>query len=151
MKRVFSAGAALLLIACGGTPISFIAAAPQPALTSYDCALRKINELQYTVTNTNREAGFIQADHQASGLATKLFTGSEHHDQLTVSVFGDSASGGRKMRVTAARTNQKTGVFGTSSTQAESPSEEAKTAANEILRSCGTGPVSVQGVSAAGG
>ena len=143
MKRVFLAAAVLVLVACGGTPVSFIALAPQPAQTSYDCALRKVNELQYTVTNTNREAGFIQADHQASGLATKLFTGSEYHDQLTISVFGDSASGGRKMRVTAARTKIQANLFG-NQTGAESPSEPAKAAANEILRVCGTGPVSVQ-------
>ena len=130
-------------------PVSFTAAAPQPALTSYDCALRKINELQYTVTNTNREAGFIQADRQTSGLGTKLWTGSEYHDQLTVSVFGDSASGGRKMRVTAGGSNQRTGAFGMTSNQTKSPSEEAKAAANEILRTCGTGPVSVQGPGAA--
>ena len=55
----------VITAACGGKPVSFIALAPQPAQTSYDCALRKVNELQYTVTNENREAGFIQADHHA--------------------------------------------------------------------------------------
>ena len=94
---------ALILAGCATAPVSYLVAAPQPSDAAYACALRKVNELGYTVTNSNKEAGFISADKQTSGLGTKIWSGAEYHDQLTVSVYGDSASGGRKIRATAGR------------------------------------------------
>ncbi|GLC24715.1 hypothetical protein rosag_12280 [Roseisolibacter agri] len=103
-----------------------------------------MNELGYTLTNTSKEAGFITATKQTSGMGTKLLTGSEYHDQLTISIFGDSASG-RKIRATAGRTDRKSNLFGTSS-QAMKPSEAGKADANALLQSCADGSMPTQGL-----
>src|SRR4029079_8412025 len=100
-------------------------------------ALRRINELGYNITNVNKEARFITADKQTTGKAFKLWTGAEFHDQLTVSIFGDSASGGRKMRVTAASVSRQSNLFGTS-TEGKPPSDEGKRNANDLLIACGS-------------
>ena len=131
----------ITVVACGGTPISFASVTPQPAADAYACALSKVNELGYTVTNTNKEAGFITADKQKTGALAKALLGSEDHDQLTISVFNDGTTGKRKVRVTAAATSAQSNLFGTK-TSAKSPSEEAVADANTLLTACSEGPIS---------
>ena len=134
---------AVVLSGCATAPISFLSSTPRPLDDAYSCALRKVNELGYTVSNTNKDAGFITGTKQTSGLGTKLLTGSEYHDQLTVSIFDDSAAGGRRIRVTAGRVDQKSNLFGTS-THAIQPSTAGIGDANTVLTACGSGPVTQQ-------
>lgn len=143
MRRTVAFVAALLLAGCKTTPVSYFAITPQPIGDAYSCALRKVNELGYTVTNTNREAGFITADKQTTGTMTKLFTGSEYHDVITVSVFDDPATGGRKIRVTAASSNEQSSLLGTSKNNI-APSDKGQTDANALLTACGQGPITKQ-------
>lgn len=129
-------GFALLAAACVTAPVSFSSPTPRPAEDAYACALRKVNELGYTVTNTSRESGFISGTKQTSGLGTQLLTGSQYHDQLTVSVFsaGDTS---RTIRVTAGRLDANTNALATRTT-AVAPTEKGKTDAKAVLESCGT-------------
>ncbi|HEY4302835.1 MAG TPA: hypothetical protein VGM82_00095 [Gemmatimonadaceae bacterium] len=145
MRRriLLTASASLLTAACGGKPISYLVTTPQPSETVYGCALRKMNELGYTITNTSREAAFVAGTKQTSGTARKIFTGDEYHDQLTVSVFDDTKTGQRTMRATTGRVNQKSNLFGTSSSSID-PSDTGKQDANDLLLACGEGAVSKQ-------
>jgi hypothetical protein len=130
-------------IGCGGTPVSYFSLTPQPSADAYTCAIRKVNELGYTVTNTNKDAGFITADKQMTGAMHKVLLGSEEHDQLTVSIFDDPATQQRKLRVTAAATTASSNLFGTK-TSAKSPSDAAMADANALLSACAEGPITKQ-------
>jgi hypothetical protein len=131
------------LAACSSAPISYFALTPQPSDGAYACGLRKVNELGYTVTNTNKEAGFITGDKQTSGALAKAFLGTELHDQITVSVFDDAASNSRKIRVTTGQTEERTNLFG-SSKGAKAPSTQGVADANSILTACSEGAITKQ-------
>jgi hypothetical protein len=145
MRTIASTLAFLALVGCsGGHPISYFALTPQPSPDAYACALRKVNELGYTITNTSKDAGFLTADKQTTGTMHKILTNSEVHDQLTVSVFDDAATQQRKVRVTAGTTEAKTGLLGGTSTSAQSPSDSGIADANSVLSACATGPITKQ-------
>lgn len=143
MRRTALTLLLLLAAACGGKPISYFSLTPHPSADAYSCAIQKVNELGYTVTNTSREGGFITADKQTTGAMRKALTGQEYHDQLTVSVFEDTPTQKRKIRVTAAATFSKTTLFNTS-TSSKNPSDEAMADANTILTACAEGPITRQ-------
>lgn len=146
MTRHILFGVVLLGAVAGcnsGKPISYFSLTPRPSGDAYTCAVQKVNELGYTVTNTNREAGFITADKQTTGAMRKALTGQEFHDQLTVSVSEDAPSQKRKLRVTAAATTARTTLFNTS-TSSKSPSDEAVADANAILAACAEGTITRQ-------
>ncbi len=132
-----------MMLGCSTKPISYLTTTPRPAEDAYACALRMVNQLGYTVTNTSAAAGFIAGTKQTSGLGTRILTGSEYHDQLTVSVFGDE-DGGRRIRVTAGRIDQNSNLFGTS-TKSMKPSDSGKNDATTLLGECGSGAVTEQG------
>ncbi len=145
MGRVLTLVAiALAVSSCRTAPISYLSLTPRPLDDAYACSLRKVNELGYTVSNTSKEAGFITGTKQTSGLGTKLLTGSEYHDQLTVSIFDAPNAGGRTIRVTAGRADRRSNLFGTS-TQAVKPSKAGTSDANALLAACGQGAVTQQG------
>jgi hypothetical protein len=97
-----------------------------------------VNELGYTVTNTDRGGGFITADKQRRG-ALLVLTGREDQDRLTVSIFDDSTSQRRKVRVTAVTISTSAGTSG-SRTVTKAPSDVAISDANALLSSCSEGP-----------
>lgn len=132
-----------LLGACSTAPLSYVSATPRPLEDAYACSLRKLNELGYTVSNTNREAGFISGTKQTSGLGTQILTGSQYHDQLTVSIF-DSENGGRQIRATAGRVDRNTSILGTSTTGV-APTPAGIADADALLKACGDGTVTKQG------
>ena len=129
--------------ACATAPISYTSATPRPLDDAYTCALRKINELGYTVSNASKDAGFIAGTKQTSGLGTQILTGSQYHDQLTISIF-ESGDGARTIRATAGRVDQKTSLFGTSATGV-APTDKGTGDANAVLTACGNGAVTKQG------
>lgn len=137
--------ASMAVISIGGcassAPISFMAATPDAGPSAYTCALRKLNEIGYTITNTNKEAGFITADKQTTGAFAEALLGKKYHDQLTVSSF-DAGDGTGKLRVTAAQTEENAGfMFGKASSSGVAPSAKGKADANTILLSCAQGPI----------
>jgi VCBS repeat-containing protein len=129
----------LALVGCAKGPVSYTAPTPEPAETAYVCALRKVNELGYTVTNTSKEGAFIQADKQTSNTFGRLMTGNNFHDRLTISVF-DAGNNTRTVRVTAGGYNERSNLLGTSTNSTES-SDTAKADSNTILLACAKGPV----------
>jgi hypothetical protein len=128
--------------------MSYFASSPTPQDGLYTCALRKVNELGYTVTNTNKDAGFITAEHQTSSGLGEALSGRKYHDVLTVSIFDEATGGTRRLRVTAAQTQQTAQLFGRASETGIAPSDKAKADANALLAACAPGSTITQQASA---
>lgn len=130
--------------ACISTaPISFNSPTPDTGDVAYGCALRKVNELGYTVTNTSRDGKFVTGIKQTSGAVQQFMLGTKYKDQLTVSIF-DADSTTRKVRVTAASVQERSTLLGSSS-DGKAPSDAAKADANEVLRACSKGVIAQEG------
>jgi hypothetical protein len=134
---------AVVVSACSTAPISFLSMTPSPADAAFSCALRQINTMNYTVTNTNKEAGFIAAEKQTSGLGTALLTGRKYGSSLTVSVF-EGADGQRNLRVTAGQSTEKAALFGAASKSTGKPSAQGIADAKALLSACGQGEIRQQ-------
>lgn len=138
VKALALVSSVLLLGACSSAPVSFSSTTPQPLEAAYGCALRKVNQLGYTVTNTNKDGGFINAEKQTSSGLGEFLTSKKNHDVLTVAIF-DDGKGGRTMRVTAGGSEQKSGLFASASKGDKAPSDGGKADANAILYTCAQG------------
>lgn len=129
-----------MIVACSSAPISYSSTTPKPLDATYGCALSKINQLGYTIANTNKDAGFIQASRQTSSGIGEVISGAKTFDYLTVAVF-DAAGGAKTLRVTASSGQQKANTFfGKASETGGAPSKNAKSHAAALLASC-AGPV----------
>ena len=143
MRRMFLPFLAVPLAGClhmSGVPISFTAPTPQTSADAYSCALRKVNELGYTITNANKEAGFITADKVTSSVAERLITSSDVYDRLTVSIFDAPDGKGRTIRATSAKTQVSTEA-GNIPPRPINPSNQGMADAQGLLLACGSGPV----------
>jgi hypothetical protein len=136
----------VVALGCSSPPVSYLVSTKATPETAFACALREVNELGYTVTNTNKEAGFIAATKETTPGFNRFLGNAETHDQLTISIYGDSASG-RHIRATAGSVKKTTALLG-QSTNGQSPSKEGVFAATEVLRTCGEGIVIKQTASA---
>jgi hypothetical protein len=144
MRTLARIGLLVALSACSTSPKSYSVTTPQPADAAYSCAIRQINQLGYTLANSNAAGGMIIAEKQSSGLGSKIFLGRTNRDQLTVSIFDGATPGTRQIRVTAAETSERTNLLGTAHEGASKPSDAAIADANALLLACGSGPVSKQ-------
>lgn len=141
----------LLAAACSSAPISYMSTTPAPESSAYECALRQINEMGYTVTNADKGAGLIAAEHQTSSGVGEFMSGKKYRDVLTVSIFdaADSTKG-RRLRVTAAQTTEAAlTLFGNASKSQTAPSKSGKADAAALLHACAPG-AAVQEVSGVG-
>ena len=142
MRRTSPVVLFVALTGCTSGPASYVALTPRPSGEAYSCAFRLANELQYTVTSADKEGGFVTAEKQRRSTLLTL-TGRDEHDRLTVSVYDDSTSGRRKLRVTAATIHTDHDTHGTSITE-KAPSDDVLRDANAIVTQCGEGPVMEQ-------
>lgn len=124
-----------LLAGCTNGPISYAGLSPDTGDALYSCALRQVNQLGYTVVNTDREAGFITGEKRTSGMGTAILTGQNYSSQVTISVF-DAENGRRTMRVTAGQTSESALGFGAASRTVIAPSDTGKADAMTILTAC---------------
>lgn len=128
-------GVVVVLGGCVTAPVSFTGLSPDSQDAMFSCALRRVNELGYTVTNTDRDAALITGTKQTSGFGTALLTGSNYHEQLTVSVY-EGADGRRTMRVTAAQVQEDAEGLGRGSRSSSAPGDIGKADAMAVLTSC---------------
>lgn len=140
-----SALLAVALAGCATAPLSYVSTTPQPQATAFACAVRKINSLGYTVTNASKDAGFISAEKQTSGLGTTLLTGKKYQSAITVAVF-DGDQGRTQLRVTAGQGEENAVGFGrgAGSKTTGKPSAQGIADAKAILSACGTGEIQEQ-------
>jgi hypothetical protein len=108
----------------------------------FDCALRQLNQLGYTVTNAEKGAGLIVAERQTSGAVSEALTGQKSQDRLTVSIFPAADTSQTTLRVTAAGVAEKAQLFGAASKSGTAPSDHGTADAKAVIRACspaGTG------------
>jgi hypothetical protein len=142
MKRLGAFCAVLATSGCATAgPLSFTITSPTPAEASFACVTRKLNELNYTVTNASKDAGFITGEHRTSGVATQILLNRKYHDVITVSIFDDAGGTVRKIRATAAQAEELGNLFGATSKSMDKPSDTGIADAKSILSACGTGQI----------
>ena len=135
IRALYAAIATLMLTACvGGKPTSYFVGTPRPKTDAYSCALSKVSELGYSVTNSNAESGFIAATKVATGSGTKLLVGHQYSHVLNVSVVDDGTAA-RRIRAIASYGREGYLV---------GPSDAGKADVNALLQSCGAGPITTQ-------
>jgi hypothetical protein len=107
MKHYLAVAAIILTVgACSTSPESFTIRTPSPSNDAFTCVQRKINELGFTVENADRDAGFLRASRQTSGLGTAILVNRKYHDQLTIAIFESGDGTTQTIRVTAAQGEQ---------------------------------------------
>lgn len=93
-----------LLAGCASGPVSVRGPAAGPPDEAYACAMRELNERDFTVVAADRAAGFIRAERFRWNVVPAM-TGAARYDILTVSLYEDD--GGHVLRVTAALTERR--------------------------------------------
>jgi VCBS repeat-containing protein len=136
--RVLAVLTITLLAGCAPRMISYNSATPATSEAAYDCVLRKVNDLGYTVTTTTREGRFVTAQKEYHVSATQVFTRQTYYDQLTVSIF-DADSVTRKIRITTTGTIDNAHLFTATTSRARAPSDRAQADASAILTACAGG------------
>jgi hypothetical protein len=138
MKISFAVLTLALLAGCIHGPTSYRSLTPATSDVAYNCALRRVNELGYTVTETNKESGFIVGDKQTSTW-TEGITGRRHFDRLTVSIYAADTAW-RAVRVTAASLQERTRLF-VGEQSSVSTRETAKADASAVVTGCTDGVI----------
>lgn len=140
---------AVLAAGCSAAPVHYVGVAPPGRETAYDCAVAQLNIMGYTVEDGNKDAWFVRARKQTSGLGTQIFTDHTHHDVLTASAFDNPATGETNLRVTVTRIADKDASLGWTANEGPeegenvlSPSETGKADAQALLTSCGVSNIS---------
>ncbi len=96
MKKMLPAIALLAIVVSCTSPKAYMVRTPVAPDDAFSQCMRKVNELGYTVVDTDRAAGFIRAERYVSG-----FLVDERIDELTISIFEAGETGGAGIRVTA--------------------------------------------------
>jgi hypothetical protein len=129
----------LLLSACALSPAgppALSALAPAGAEAAFDCAMRELNERNFTVTSADRASGFLRAERDGSSFGGLFFGGYRHLDLVTVAVYHEE--GGRAiLRVTpeGAEVHERGADAG--ARRATRPSDNGIAAADGIQANCG--------------
>ena len=133
--RILAVLTVALLAGCAAHPIAYSSITPATGDASYDCIVRRVNELGYTVTSTNREEHFIAATREFHKSAIQAFTQMRYYDRLTVSIV-DADSASRTIRITLAGTVERDNGFAGSTSRSKPPSDMAQADAVAILKAC---------------
>ena len=91
MKKMLPAIALLATVVSCVSPKAYMVRTPVAPDDAFSQCMRKVNELGYTVVDTDRAAGFIRAERYVTG----------HIDELTISIFEAGETGGAGIRVSA--------------------------------------------------
>jgi hypothetical protein len=103
---------------------------------AFACAMRQVNELGYVVADADREAGFIRADRDHTGLGDALLGGVEKYDQLTVTVY-PREDGRTLVRVVSGGYQVQTRGDNAGARVSGIATEQAGADVQTILRKCG--------------
>ncbi len=136
--RILAVLTVALLAGCAAHSISYNSLTPASGDASYDCVVRKVNDLGYTVTTTNREARYLTAAREFHKSATQAFTRQRYYDRLTVSIV-DADSTSRKIRITIEGAVDNEHTFTATTSRAKAPTERAQTDVIAILTACAGG------------
>ena len=103
MRNLFIAISIFTLAGCAGKPLSMGGTVPAD-YDVYACAMRELARSDYTIQDTDRPSGFIQAHRQTSG-GWSAAVGNTTWDVITVLIFEDA--GRQTVRVTASKRDRQ--------------------------------------------
>lgn len=123
-------------------PVAYVASLPATGEGPFACAFRAINEMGFTVTSADRDAGFISAEKHLNPTS-----GPRYHDKLTVAIFNAAGAGDQTLRVVAMDAREATR---NSSDFSGAPSAHGSAAARMLVQACAPGAAAVQQRASAG-
>jgi hypothetical protein len=129
----------LLLSACALSPSGpppMMALAPAGAEATFDCAMRELNERNFTVTAADRASGFLRAERDASSFGDVFLGGYRRLDTVTVAVYND-VDGRAILRVSPEGAEVHERGTDAGARKATSPTDDGIAAAAGIQASCG--------------
>jgi hypothetical protein len=138
--RILAVLTAALLAGCAAKSKSYNSPTPATSDASYDCVLRKVNDLGYTVTSTSREGRTVTAQKEFHKSATQVFTRQSYFDRLTISI-SDADSASRTVGITATGSVENAHLLTGTTSRAKAPSDMAQADASAILAACARGLV----------
>ncbi len=144
MRIVAVLTAVLLAAGCAAKSRSFNSPTPATSGASYDCVLRKLNELGYTVTSASRESRLITARKEFHKSATQAFTRQSYFDRLIISI-ADADSSTRTVQITATGSVENAHLLTGTTSRAKAPSDMGQTDASAILTACAGDLVTKEG------
>lgn len=123
-------------------PVAYVAPLAATGEGAFVCAYRTINEMGFTVTSADRDAGFIAAEKY-------ITSGVTYHDALSVAIFQPAGASEQTLRVTAMhgqrqRQREDRGV------SSGAPSAHGRAAARIVAETCAPGSTPVLQNTAAG-
>lgn len=122
-------------------PVTYVAPAPATAESAFACAYRTINEMGFTVTNADRDAGFISAEKY-------IRSGVTYHDALSVAIFQAAGASEQTLRVTAMQGERQRDDD--EPVSSGTPSAHGRAAARIVAETCAPGSTPVLQNTAAG-
>jgi hypothetical protein len=78
MKTIATALGLALVAGCAINPVQYNSPMPLGLDAAFACALRQLNELGYTVTNTDKSAGYLAAERQTRARSIVLVGTTTH-------------------------------------------------------------------------
>jgi hypothetical protein len=115
-------------------PFVFTSIVPLPLEVTFSCAARQVNQLGYTIKQTDTTRGYLVAEKLTKSHMLGSMGGNSRYDLLTVSVSGaDSAT--RKMEVTAASEREDVTPMAVRRSPIR-PSDQVQTDGGKVLNAC---------------
>jgi hypothetical protein len=139
MKKIATTLALVLVAGCSTKPLAVISPTTLPMDAAFDCAFRQLNVLGYTVTSTDKAAGYIYAEKQTRSKSLGVLGGNASYDRLTVAIY-DADSTLHKIRVIASSEKEAHSLVGVQLSPRR-PSDQVKADADALLAACEKGAV----------
>lgn len=141
----------IVLLAACAAPRTYTRAAPFPLTSTFDCALRQMNELEYEIVLADTVGGILQGRREITGLteaarrgaaaATEILTAGlaggkrTRYDEVTVFVYTRLYPLGNTLEATAGML-----TVGDEDRTRGSPSDEARGDARTVADRCAPRP-----------
>ena len=145
--RLFAVLTFVLLAGCTHAPASFRSLTPTTMPALHDCAMRKLSQLSYTVTDSTGDGRSITGEKDIHKSAVQAFTQIKYYDRLVVSIV-DTDSASRTMRITASSLMMKGHLFRDAVESSKATSDNVQVDAGTVLTACAGGVVTKEGAGA---
>jgi hypothetical protein len=120
-------------------PVSATATTTRSVQEVFDCAVTRLNALDFTLQQVDRQSGLIVAQKKTRRGPT-IISGVRTADKITAAIFPDATTKQTTLRLTATTVFEEVTVTGAAGGRDENePSEDLKAQAATILRACTAG------------
>ena len=140
MKKIATILLVALATGCVTKPVQVSALTILPVDSVFACVFKQVNDRGYTVTSSDKSAGFLTAEKQTRAKSLGLVGTKTNSDRLTVSIY--SADGAtRNIKIAASSDREELSFVGTQKRGAR-PSEQVQADADSVVSVCKKSAVS---------